>query len=237
MTSVVSNVYISSFNGAVVFLDTENDKYITLNDRASKVVHRLLSEKKLSASECGVVQELIEAGFITENSSESANSSNVSVFLKGFEERKLGLSNIDWRMPYGNLNKNVNLYLFVEAYFTLIQVNYLFKKNKILGIIKRLKMYDVKKLKKTVSQSRITELSVALDNACFLFTKKIRCLEWAAVLTLMCLRRNIKAIFKIGVQNYPFLAHAWVEIDGEVVADDPNVNRGLSVIFSNDLDD
>jgi hypothetical protein len=35
----------------------------------------------------------------------------------------------------------------------------------------------------------------------------------------------------IGVQNRPFYAHAWVELDGEIIGDDPRLPEQLAVIY------
>lgn len=48
---------------------------------------------------------------------------------------------------------------------------------------------------------------------------RVRCLEQSLTL-YTCLRlKHIDATLKLGVQPYPFLAHAWVESGGQPVAE------------------
>jgi hypothetical protein len=35
----------------------------------------------------------------------------------------------------------------------------------------------------------------------------------------------------VGVQNYPFMAHAWIEVEDEVIGDDLNLKKNLAVIL------
>lgn len=43
--------------------------------------------------------------------------------------------------------------------------------------------------------------------------------------------KHSSPLFKIGVQKYDFLSHAWLEIDGKVVGDDNNIRDHLKVIL------
>jgi hypothetical protein len=35
----------------------------------------------------------------------------------------------------------------------------------------------------------------------------------------------------IGVQNYPFMAHAWVESNGKIIGDDSRLRENLAIIL------
>jgi transglutaminase-like putative cysteine protease len=62
-----------------------------------------------------------------------------------------------------------------------------------------------------------TERIVALAGA--LYPGRAMCLEQSLVL-YYCLRRaGVQAVFRLGVQAYPFAAHAWVELGGHPVND------------------
>ncbi len=49
---------------------------------------------------------------------------------------------------------------------------------------------------------------------------------------MLLFRSGIRGEFKIGVQRYAFLAHAWVEIDGEVIGDLQFLARKIVPIVS-----
>lgn len=53
-----------------------------------------------------------------------------------------------------------------------------------------------------------------------------QCLEQSLVCYVLLRRRGFNAELRIGVQPYPFSAHAWLEIDGAVVTEAPEyINR------------
>lgn len=60
---------------------------------------------------------------------------------------------------------------------------------------------------------------------------EIQCLLGSAALALHAWRHGIPVEFRIGVQNYPFHAHAWVEHSQSVVNDHPEVRLRLAPIL------
>jgi hypothetical protein len=52
------------------------------------------------------------------------------------------------------------------------------------------------------------------------FPGRAVCLEQSLALYLLLRRRGVPAELRIGVQVYPFYAHAWVELHGEPVNED-----------------
>lgn len=64
-------------------------------------------------------------------------------------------------------------------------------------------------------------LSRAMDYACVFYFKRVQCLQRSAATTLLLRRHGWKAEMVTGVQIIPYYAHAWVEINGEVVNDKP----------------
>ena len=53
------------------------------------------------------------------------------------------------------------------------------------------------------------------------FPGRAVCLEQSLALFLLLRRRGVPAELRLGVQVYPFYAHAWVEVGGEPVNEDP----------------
>ncbi len=58
------------------------------------------------------------------------------------------------------------------------------------------------------------------------------CLEQSLTLWLLLRRRGIDADLRLGVQPYPFGAHAWVEHRGEPVNEDPELVRSFTILPS-----
>lgn len=64
-----------------------------------------------------------------------------------------------------------------------------------------------------------SDAGFALDLACCFYPKRVLCLQRSAVLVRMLRAKGIPAQMVIGVQTLPFKAHAWVEVDGQIIND------------------
>ena len=116
------------------------------------------------------------------------------------------------------------------AYVLLIKVYFIINIFGFYSLIKAIKRKNIGCVRKDAKEFDI--LATALNQACFYFPIKTKCLEWSAALTFMGLRRKWKCNLEIGVQNLPFAAHAWVKADDKVIADSHNLPETLSVILS-----
>ncbi|HEX8694288.1 MAG TPA: lasso peptide biosynthesis B2 protein [Longimicrobium sp.] len=61
----------------------------------------------------------------------------------------------------------------------------------------------------------------AVAVAAAFFPGRAVCLEQSLALYVLLRRRGVPAELRLGVQPFPFAAHAWVELDGEPVNEDP----------------
>ena len=62
-------------------------------------------------------------------------------------------------------------------------------------------------------------IEVAVAKAAALFPGRALCLEQSLTLYALLRRSGLRARLRLGVQSYPFGAHAWVEADGEPLND------------------
>jgi hypothetical protein len=69
----------------------------------------------------------------------------------------------------------------------------------------------------------IAETCRRLTMAAVVYPGRARCLEQSLVLYLLLRRRGVAADLRLGVQPYPFTAHAWVELDGAPINEQPEV--------------
>jgi len=74
------------------------------------------------------------------------------------------------------------------------------------------------------------EICRAIDVACVLYFKEVRCLQRSAATACLLRQNGIHAELVIGVQQWPFRAHAWVELGGRVMNDKPYVKESFAVI-------
>ena len=62
-------------------------------------------------------------------------------------------------------------------------------------------------------------VTFALNVACCFYPKRALCLQRSAVLVRLLRSNGVPAQVIIGAQKLPFKAHAWVEIDGQIIND------------------
>jgi hypothetical protein len=72
----------------------------------------------------------------------------------------------------------------------------------------------------------------AVDRATVWYPKKALCLQRSAVTTCVLRSHGIPARMILGVRPMPFMAHAWVEVDGSVVNDLPRVKSFYASLTS-----
>lgn len=73
-------------------------------------------------------------------------------------------------------------------------------------------------------------ICAAVDIACIWYWKEVLCLQRSAVTACLLKRHGVPAQMVIGVQQIPFRAHAWVEVDGSVVNDKPYTPEMYAVL-------
>lgn len=73
-------------------------------------------------------------------------------------------------------------------------------------------------------------LSAAVEVACTYYCHRVKCLQRSVVCREMLRRHGFRAEVVVGVQQFPFYAHAWVELDGAVVNDFPRVKELYQVL-------
>lgn len=87
------------------------------------------------------------------------------------------------------------------------------------------------KIEASESASETTEgVCHAVDLACVLYFKQVQCLQRSAATTVLLRRYGRNAELVVGAQLLPFMSHAWVEIDGQVVNDKPYMPEIFSVL-------
>lgn len=70
----------------------------------------------------------------------------------------------------------------------------------------------------------------AVDVACMWYWKQVQCLQRSAATTCLLRRHGTAAEMVIASRRMPFQAHAWVEVEGRVVNDRPQVRETYAVL-------
>jgi len=79
-------------------------------------------------------------------------------------------------------------------------------------------------------QQAIRMTCSAVDWASMVYFKKPLCFQRAAVTTCLLRMRGIPAQLVIGCRMFPFTAHAWSEVEGKILGDNPNLHSLYSVL-------
>jgi Transglutaminase-like superfamily len=76
----------------------------------------------------------------------------------------------------------------------------------------------------------VQQICHGIDLAAALYFKQALCLQRSAATACLLKKYGFPAELVIGVQQLPFLAHAWVELEGRVVNDKPYISEMYSVL-------
>ena len=231
---------MAQFQDELILLDTKKDKYTICFQQFSDLFSNFLekdfsysdrklisfsSSNELTSQELSYIQKLLDNNVI-----ERQNSP-----YPFYIDRKLtshGVSNVDWRLPLENKKISFNLHV-LGALFTLIKVNFYMKFRGLYRTIQLIKKAHSNRSKYIIPQNEeLRKLANIVNKACLLYPARTKCLEWAMTFVLLALKRGWKCNLEIGVQNYPFFAHAWVECNGKVIMDSQDLREGLAIILN-----
>jgi hypothetical protein len=84
--------------------------------------------------------------------------------------------------------------------------------------------------KKSANAEQIGAVIAAVDRAGRYYPKHALCLQRSAVGTCLLRMAGVQAQMVMGCRKIPFRGHAWVEVNGEVVNDKPNVQVHYRVL-------
>jgi hypothetical protein len=141
-----------------------------------------------------------------------------------------GMPNIDWRLPLTVNSKKTSLRLILWALYYLTYVHLFINLVGFNYIICKIKKSRFVKIKNS-QPYRIELLKNSLNKACKVFPIKTKCLEWAVTFCMTASKNRCPVNLVIGVQNYPFMAHAWVESNGKIIGDDSRLRENLAIIL------
>lgn len=237
------DVYAGSCNGEIVILDLKNDKYFGLDETASNVLIELLGDEEttdrlhfspmtpqMSLSEHAEIKGLTRfIEFVAQ--SQQPRSKSVAV-----PKETGGLSVCKWR-PFESsfyTKARVAAIRLVEALVALAYVDWVLANKSLYGLVTAIESHPTARRSRfamTDVNESLIDLNCAVQQARLWYPRNVDCLIGSGALAFMMLRRGIEAQFAIGVQKYPFYAHAWIEYRGMVVNDTPETNRRLAVLF------
>ena len=118
--------------------------------------------------------------------------------------------------------------ILFEAYLELIRLEYALARKDFFSIYNNVRTTPVcVHARSTISAERVCK---AIEVAAALYFKQALCLQRSAATACLLKQHGFSAELVIGVQHLPFLAHAWVELEGCVVNDKPYMPQIYSVL-------
>jgi|SRR5690606_18901985 len=232
------HIYITQFREEYIILDTKKDKYTVCFEQLSKLFSNIFEKNKLhskkglpisdsaySSQDLGYIQTLLDNDVIE-------NKETPYPFYIDQKPHSDGVANVDWRLPLKNESVDLSSQV-LNAFMTLIRINFYIKAKGLYSTIQ-----FIKKSRKNDScyiipqEKELQNLANIVNKACLMYPTRTKCLEWAMTFVLLALKRGWKCNLEIGVQNYPFMAHAWVECNGKVVMDSQDLRERLAIILN-----
>lgn len=119
-------------------------------------------------------------------------------------------------------------FLVLRAYWRLIQFDLYLARGNFKALYDKVRRYPTKKV--PASTVWVEEVCAAVDMACIWYWKEALCLQRSAATACLLKTSGVPAQMMIGAKQMPFRAHAWVEVNGQVVNDKPYMREIYAVL-------
>lgn len=219
------HIYVAQFRDELILLDLRADKYSICFNEFSDLLRMILEGKDIPTHVSSQVRDLLKNKVIEIK----------TMPFPYFVDRKahsLGVSNIDWRLPLNNKESTITADV-LRAFSTLVKVNIYMKFRGFYSTIQMIKQAKYKSSNFRIPRDdELQHLANIINKACLLYPSRTKCLEWAITYVLLALKRGWKCNLEVGVQNYPFFAHAWVECNNKVIMDSQDLRDGMAIIIN-----
>jgi hypothetical protein len=246
---VAADVCFSTDEDGTIILDVQGGKFHSLIQSGSKVwtilaahhegisqgelIDKLMDHDEELAQEPRaeldsaiqrILQQLVRDGLL------ETNESNMRSALQSFKCRLCEAGATAIRHTGNTLIhfRNVHAAAFIEfAFYEVIR--------RFGGFHARhniIRKWPIKSTPDRNNSIDVPTLCEAVHTAAVWYPKQTLCLQKASVTTSLLRQHGFPADMKIGVRKQPFHAHAWVEVDGQVVGDHQNVRKYFREIAS-----
>jgi Transglutaminase-like superfamily len=119
-------------------------------------------------------------------------------------------------------------FLKLRAYAKLILFDRFLYHEDFESLYTKVRNYPVRN--KRADPMSIEQICYSVDFATIWYWKQVQCLQRSAATACLLREHGVPAEMVIGAQQLPFKAHAWVEVDGQVVNDKPYMREMYAVL-------
>lgn len=110
-------------------------------------------------------------------------------------------------------------FLALKAYLKLIYFDLYLARGNFAALYDKVRNYPVGTTEP--APDAVQRICDAVDLACIWYWKEVLCLQRSSATACLLKKHGVRAQMVIGAQQMPFRAHAWVEVDRQVVNDKP----------------
>lgn len=232
-------VYVTFYNDSIIFLNAitnefkiyVGEKYQFLKalfNSEALPIENLIKDKDLP--KLAVLKNMINLGLIKKHAENKPYPVKIDIKIDS-----KGCDKAFFKLPTDTfcITKKYNSVALLKCMWILFKIHRISDKKHFEGIIKFLQNEKSKRQQYVIpSSEELAELSAHLNHASLFYFKKTKCLEWSAAFVALALTKGWKCNVVVGVANFPFLSHAWVECENSVIADTETLSENLAKILS-----
>lgn len=119
-------------------------------------------------------------------------------------------------------------FLVLRAHLKLILFDLYLARGNFAALYDKVRKYP--RRREAPAPGAIQRICFAVDMACIWYWKEALCLQRSAATACLLKQYGVPAQMVLGAQQMPFRAHAWVEVDGQVVNDKPYTPEMYAVL-------
>ena len=119
-------------------------------------------------------------------------------------------------------------FLVLRAYLRLVQFDLYLARGNFHALYDKVRTFPITEMPTSVDSTE--RICAAVDMACIWYWKEVLCLQRSAATACLLKHYGVPAQMMIGAQQMPFKAHAWVEVQGQVVNDKPYMREMYAVL-------
>jgi hypothetical protein len=228
-------LYVMGIEHGAVVCDPKHDRLLKLNSTAiemwqllntgqteTEVAERIVKQYKVDRPRVAedlhaLLEKISQRGLrvdsylvtnATEDNSEPIQESSVALPAKGIHESY----------------KPARLLIF-WAFLGLTLLDIALALGSFRTLLSRVAAWRTRKAEISDKTVVVAEVCAAVERACVWYPKRALCLQRSAITACLLRNNGVAAQVVIGARPVPFLAHAWVEVDGAVVNDFPRVRQ------------
>ncbi|TKI07482.1 lasso peptide biosynthesis B2 protein [Martelella alba] len=160
-------------------------------------------------------------------------SKNKQIF-NYYKGEHLGIDNYEWRLNSHHIDSRYSRSIIVLAFIKLLKVKIilsLFGLGYMLRHMTKLKTRAGMICTHGGQWQKMLSINTALRHVAPFLPFRVACLEHSLALFQFLVKVNNDTRFFIGVQNYSFLSHAWVQVGDIVIGDRSDLQIKLALVF------